>query len=257
MKQFNDAHATGLVAQCMKPITITNPVCTTEKVTVTFNRPVEGSGSVLTTILNHMASVFIAISSAVLICDDIEWAITNGAMYVGHNITIDMCNHEGEFIVEKMQFLKHSYMECDDGIYRAKRNIGCTLRSLGSIDKILEPVHLGVTTAEFSQMTDLERMDRFIGSVIAAEIHQPECFILSALRKRFPPITSTVFLDTCERHNFVCGSDSTVTLESMCRRYNFNAALASDFIELLMHLTVGDCVGHSILSQIYSVDYGL
>lgn len=271
MCKFSKEHADGLLAQCMKPLVIVNPCDEEEKMAIQFIRPLEGSGNVLTTILNHVANIFIVLSIGFRayekVNEDFTWLVEEdfhiAARRVGHNISLEDCNVNGHFCIEKMQFLKHSFMECEDGVYRSKKNISCTLRALGGIEDNLEARHLGVNAVQFSAMTYSERMDQFVSGVIQGECHEPGCIILDALRSRFS--LGTVLYDydfgsilTRVGNNTENGvSPYRVKTSSFKKRYEVSDGLLDELVDLIVHVKCGQIVAHEALSVMYRVDYGL
>lgn len=252
---FSLDYANGLMQQCQQPIHMVNPSDTSEEFILHLTRAFEGSGTVLTTILNHIASYCIALSIGYYMTRLApEQAITNGAALVGHMVT-----SEHALSVEHLQFLKYSPILATRGTVRKlipMRNLGAILRNLGSIDGDLLPKHLGMSPSEFSALPNAKRMDLFFGAVINSYKNEPQSQVMQALRIRFPfagsvpdyqsphAITSTIDY-----------SDWIVDESSLCVRYgveNFN-----DLSLVIGNLEVGDTYTLSSLAAIFRVDYSL
>jgi hypothetical protein len=274
---FNEDHAIGLIKQCMLPVTLLNPSDIREKIMIEFHSAFEGSGTVLTTILNHVASYLIAASCAVQmdLWDEPDDAIQHGASLVGHVVTVEnWC--DGTPVYEKIQFLKHSPLRRADGAgWVPCLNYGCIFRSLGSVDGDLNAVHLGMSQSDFAVLPWADRFKQFVGSVVRGMVHEPASRVLSALRERFGNAGVTVNkfsyeeeLMSAEQYSAAgvdlecltfgadCGNIH-VDESSLCRRYDITSADLDDLIAGIQSIRVGgDCVTEAV-TRFFAVDYGL
>lgn len=115
-----------LVNQCSTPITIYDLIDRKKKVTLKPNSPRLYSGSTLTTAINNLANILIALSIAESDCLSAEDVI-RAAAKAGYIVTCLDCSDW-----HKLQFLKHSPVIDTDGQLRALLNIGVLLRLSGT-----------------------------------------------------------------------------------------------------------------------------
>lgn len=124
------------IAQCKMPVRIQNPESTRshpvgEWITARPLYAMEFSGTILTTLLNNIASSSICVSidyhSRNLTQYDPLELVPKSAERVGYIVTLDPAEH-----YEDLQFLKLSFWEDDDGRLNSFLNLGCLLRSFGS-----------------------------------------------------------------------------------------------------------------------------
>lgn len=115
-----------LIRQCEQEITIFDRNNRQRHVTLKPNRPRLYSGSTLTTIINNLANIFIAlaISEADIKC---ERDVIKAAMRAGYVVTCEDCADW-----HKLQFLKHSPVYDTTGQIRALMNPGVLLRLSGA-----------------------------------------------------------------------------------------------------------------------------
>jgi len=202
MACFSPQRAIGLLRQCRLPIRVSNPHDKSNYFDIVFNGPFEGSGSVLTTILNHSGSLLAAFAFCYLMYamhelysvsqDLIEQCIKRGFAFVGHSVTIDRCEVGGELLFERLQFLKHSPVKLvtPSGVFLrwgAMQNLACVFRSLGTTWDSLTASKLGVTQAVFDTMSDEQRLTAMCWQVTQGLCHQPNNCVKEALYNRFTP----------------------------------------------------------------------
>lgn len=279
---FSKRRACGLLKQCMLPITIRNPNNPSEKLVVDFHSAFEGSGTVLTTVLNHVASYLIAVGVAIQLSSGLapEPAIEAGAAMVGHKVTCESWCDDGAPVFEKIQFLKHSPVLSTTGEWVPTLNFGCVLRSLGSIEGDLEPKHFGVTPSEFRAIPIQDRMDRFLGGVIKGLVHEPESRVMCALRSRFVDrgettldirrgvleVSGSVPSSRYERSAFLGIGDamrmkdrskSVLCEESLCRRYDIAQGDIDELVGHILEMKLGSVSVTAAATNFYRVDYGV
>jgi hypothetical protein len=199
MACFNPAGSIGLIKQCRLPIRVCNPADKDSHFDIHFKGPFEGSGSVLTTILNHSGSLLAAFAFCYLLSvyasqDELvlQQCIKRAFAYVGHSVTIDSCIVDGSIIFEKLQFLKHSpvRMVSRSGSFLrwgAMQNLACIFRSLGTTWDSLTSRKLGVSQSLFDKMTDDQRLDVMCWQVVQGLCNEPESAVKTALWERFEP----------------------------------------------------------------------
>jgi hypothetical protein len=254
---FDPEKAIGLVKQCTLPINVysrsrRNKLSIQRRGENGLVTPIEGSGTVLTTLNNFMV-MFLA--SLVYIQRGIYGdpvQIRRSGILVGLNLEVSD-NFQG--VPEKLQFLKYSPILCTDGRYHMVRNFGCILRSLGKIDGDLLASQLCVSTAEFNAMPWDKRMDKFVSSIIASYVHEPSSELMEALRTRFNGPNLKIKLESPMlegTHN------SYVVLEdSLCRRYDLSPQDFAYLASKIAHIKLGDVVVDEVLARIYNEDYSL
>jgi hypothetical protein len=187
ISNFSPQAAENLLGQCMETIYVSDPN-SAAKIKIKLETPFEGSGTVLTTILNHTASFMICSSIIEHFheFEDLDEMVAFSAKLVGHIVTLETCT-----FIESCQFLKHSPVRMVDGTLGSMQNLGCIFRSLGSVEGELTPVQLGLDSVDgkklFDSLTWEDKMNWFCGSVIAGMVHEPGNIIMDALRARFPP----------------------------------------------------------------------
>lgn len=270
LAQFNKARTKGLIEQCCKPILLINPCAGDEKLTIQFHGPFEGSGTVLTTILNHIASYNGAILSAYRISENlsknlglpVDSCIRQGYADIGHLVTCETCCVSGALVPEKMQFLKRSPI-WDGRKWIPTLNLGCILRSFGTLDSDMSAEQLALSQHEFKTMPWEDRMDCFLGGVVRGLVHEPDSCIVNALRERFTAGATTI------EHNNSLGVmlDGVGQASAVVDPEAFNASLAlrydlnvDDLYELATHIRNIKLGGVSVTkaaTNIYAVDYGL
>jgi len=282
LAQFSKARAAGLLRQCTLPITVRDPNSPSDGFTINFHSAFEGSGTVLTTILNHIGCFLGACASASFMkranpltnplgCDPAD-AILSGYRAVGHKVTIGAWGVWGqEPVYEKIQFLKRS------PLYDGKRwvpflNYGCILRSLGSVDGDMTPLQLSMTVEQF-RVTPLEkRMEIYWSSVVRGLVHEPSSPVLIALRERFltagtfttekfSVMESDVCFDSLDQASFnadrLCAPSAAGSSleEAMCARYGVSSLELQILCDQIRGLELGSrCVSRAA-TMIYNVDY--
>lgn len=119
------------IKQCEKPLKIFNPRNPREKVKLTnVGGPIEYSGTVLTTLLNNVATSAICLSIYVncrnVHSRNISSSIAKAAAAVGYKVTVEVAE-----VFEDVQFLKTSPTRCSNDV-SVFLNFGVILRSYGS-----------------------------------------------------------------------------------------------------------------------------
>jgi hypothetical protein len=252
LAQFSPEYAQGLIKQCMLPITLVNPSDHTEKWKIELNRAFEGSGTVLTTILNHVASYLIASAYAYFQSQlTTAEAIVEGAKKVGHLVTFDECERP-----EEIQFLKYSPIKNLSGEFVPVRNFGPILRNLGKVDGDLTHSKLGVTSADFNKMPTWERAERFFSSVVNSYVHEPASELLTALRERFPRVDRTPVDQVAVVLSSIDISNQELDPLSLAVRYP-GYGKVDELVQSIANLKVGTTVTSELLTTIYHRDYGL
>lgn len=274
MGKFNEDRAHGLLKQCMRPILVQNPDNMAEKFTLNFHGPFEGSGTVLTTVLNHVASYGIAHGIAKMMSslgDDVKPSdgqlrciIKRGASFAGHEVTADLCGAVGGVVIEKLQFLKRSPVDTNCG-WKATLNLGCIFRALGTVEGDLNHIRLGLEVKDFRRLDWQSKMDTFLAGVLRGLKHEPSCLILKALRERFLPISHGCSAQPGDIANvpwknpellYADNGGAIVNEESLGRRYGWHASEVDKLINQILIIKVGDVAVSTACSMMYNIDYG-
>jgi len=116
----------SLIKQCQTPITIHSRADPRNHVTLRPSNPRLYSGSTLTTAINNLANLLIALSVAESDCTNAQDVISAAAA-AGYIVTCDDCTDW-----HKLQFLKHSPVLDETGHLRPLLNIGVLLRLSGT-----------------------------------------------------------------------------------------------------------------------------
>lgn len=279
--QQHEARALGLIEQCMKPVRVENPMDPHEYFEIAMHGPLEGSGTTLTTPLNHTASYISAL--AVGFClnellalreddhiapslDDIRSSITTGAGLVGHKVTTSFCGDlAGNIIIEKAQFMKKSPMRTTAGNVVPTTNTGCVLRSLGLVQGDMLPEKLSLTPEVYESLSWQQRSDRFTAGVIHGFKHEPSNPILEALRSRFlsgtTPVSELerVFSLNNQRNpdllDLIDLSVDTISPASFQARYEFSDLELEELLAQIRSCRVGAINSSRACTKIYTVDY--
>jgi len=194
LREFRSDLALGLMRQCSNVINLVNPEDRNEVMRIEMATFFEGSGTVLTTILNHVAMYMIGSAAISLFgcrahCirdwKDIRRVIIESGVLFGHVLTVDACLDEDSFVPEKIQFLKRSPLQTLKGDYIPCLNYGTIFRGFGSLEGDMVADMVGLSVEEFKVMDWSERWDLFASRVIAGLVNEPSSVILKALRSRF------------------------------------------------------------------------
>lgn len=285
MAAIHPEHAEGLINQCMLPIRVVSPEDGADKVDIKFDGPFEGSGTVLTTVLNHLGTTLGCICSLrqfvfdvnnadpKLFGEDIDFgqSLVKGFRQIGHTITWASCMINGQFVPERLQFLKHSPCRTTSGEWVSVLNAGAMLRSLGSVEDDLLPRTIGANKSDFAKMTHDERINRFVGAVVAGHVHEHSTPLLAALRARFTPLGATLISSDEPVWAKEIRKDSVslefepeleersrgleLDVDSWMRRYGLEAHEVSEMVAAISDVRVGQHYKCTGFAKIYSVDY--
>jgi len=273
LRNYNSTRAAGLIRQCLKPFRIATPENPLSYVELKFDGPVEGSGSVLTTILNHIGSALIACSIVFELStmkqppitvseSELEDPCKNAASKIGHSITFDSCMPGGDVQFHHMQFLKRSPFLAGNR-WLPYMNLGCILRSFGTVEDDLEPGQVGKTHAEFVQLTNEQRINLRCAAIVNGWKYEPSNPIMTALRDRFGSISHKVELTDSQKYVFEVdknGSadysnlDNTIAIQA---RYGLSIEEMQELASQIRNVHVGQLYRSTAMAKILHVDYGV
>lgn len=250
---FDSDRAINLIRACNQPIRMIHPRSPGDVAVLNLRKPFEGSGTVLTTLLNHTASFCIALAFAYTHRDSVGERIIAGARFAGHEVTCE----DTHLVREKLQFLKFSPLFLSDGKYHMVRNLGCIFRSFGRVDTDLLPEHIGCTAAEFRSLDWDVRAQRFLSGVVQSFKYEPQSSPMQMLREVYNvPVDNFPESRLVDVEGYDL-SKLTVDDSSLNSRYDTSS---SDFVILtrqISELSVGRVIVADALTNIYRVDYGL
>lgn len=265
LDNFSPEQAKGLISQCMMPINVQNPSNREESFDLNFQGPFEGSGSVLTTILNHWGSYLGACGTAFQLANTLlpfEECVVRGHAGIGHSVTCESCTGGVGVVFEKMQFLKRSPLLTTDGVWSATMNYGTIFRGLGTTWDNLDAVKLGCTISEFKVMGNNQRMERMVSQVIGGLVHEPSTPIMDILRARF--CSATGDSEATSSFSLAFGSEvlatsscgARVDMQSFHRRYGTADHQIQELVTLLGSVNSGSTISLPIFDAFYGIDYG-
>lgn len=279
LSKFRKDLALGLVQQCSKIINLVNPENSDERMSIEMATYFEGSGTVLTTILNHVAMFMIGQVATCLFgmrrqtlrsWTDVRDLIMECGVCFGHVLSVEECMDGGSFVPEKMQFLKRSPVLTTRGHYVPAMNYGPIFRSFGSVEGDMVAEMVGLTALEFSELSWNERWDLFASRVVAGLVHEPDSVVLRALRSRYP-LTPKRYESWSEVSfakdrlqyggSYVTGdvnlADEQVEDVSLARRYGISVAEMEELASQINASAFGDVFPSSAVGAFFKVDYGL
>lgn len=255
-----------LLQQCCQPLKFNVPGDPSKNFSVKPASVFEGSGTVLTTVLNHTASVGIAICTALVLTRkvhsreviDIKQAIIDGGLLVGHKITVCSIEVDGVLEPSKFQFLKYSPMLAQHKVSKVEkyipvRNFGCIVKGFGQLKEPMQGRQLSVSTGAFSMMTMSEKFDKFLSGVVRGYCNEPSSPLLSALRTRFScqvDLVTTDFVLVEQNGDY---STYDVLPSSITARYGLENT--ADMVRTILDLQVGDVVTDYAMETFMVVDY--
>jgi len=277
--QFRSDLALGLMAQCANTINVVNPEDKDECMRVEMGTYFEGSGTVLTTILNHVAMYMIGQAAVALFgwrreslrCwQDISKLIIECGSCFGHILTVEPCLDGSQFCPERIQFLKRSPLQTTSGVYVPCMNYGPIFRSFGSVEGDMVAEMVGLDVDDFKALSWSERWDLFGSRVIAGLVNEPSSIILRALRQRYS-CTPKNFSSWSEvdfaRERLQYGgiqetgcddwSKETIDPSSLARRYDCSVYDLECLASQIRASAFGDVYPSVAVSNFFRTDYGV
>jgi len=255
MSSFDCERAIGLVEQCKKDIQLKSA---DGKRTMKWHsqyrgvrKPIETSGTVLTTSNNFMVMLLVGISFAHGGVYTKEGILSAGKL-VGVNLDVSPNFFD---CVEKMQFLKKSLHYADDGELVLAQNIGSVLRSFGKFFGDMEPKMLNMTLKEFMATSWSTRFEIYCSNVIAGYVHEPSSILMDALRERFRSPTSKVESSCFVEKDTI--QVKRVSDSSLAARYGVTESDLKVLADQIRSLALGTIIVSETLTAIYNIDYSL
>jgi len=240
-----------LVEQCTYQLAIRSVANRGAKVVIKPLSPRLYSGSTITTAINNLANLGIAVAAITAVlalgpnptAAQVGAAIIAGARSAGYIVTLDTCDRP-----EQLQFLKHSPIQDVTGVYRPMLNLGVLLRLSGACKKDLPG--RGAIKPRAQQFQHALLNGLYTGSKFP---------LLTAMRARVPnkpskPIQKAVDLLLRDRHLATRPVDFTDT--EICRRYSLDTAFVAE-VQALGTVDFEEQIGNAALARVLEVDYGL
>lgn len=238
------------VLQCELPLHLVNPVDKHETIVGKPVRPIEFSGTTLTTVLNNIANMAIGLSIysqyANWNYDDCMSGIERCAFSAGYVAPAALCES-----VDDLQFLKHSPALVDGDVV-VYQNLGVMLRAFGQCDG-----DLPMFTRRERGIR--ERSEKFSRGLVSTFKHAGETSFLRALRARYPPCSSFehhIRRDLLSRTHSD-GITDFVPDEAVCRRYKLTLSEFEELCTLTSQSQFGDRIFCVAAQKILKLDYGL
>lgn len=266
MSGFCAPAAIGLVKQCMRPILAHNPGKNIrEYFEFILRRAFEGSGTVLTTLLNCIASYLIAFTVAsFLVVDEgtddaelqdmTEELLHSAAQHVGHAISVESAMDGGVIIYERLTLLKRFPVRTTQGEWTHSICFGCVTRSLGTMKHAACARVFGVDQDTFEHMSHYERMKSYTSGVVQSYVHEPRSELMDTLRHVFTAKT-VVRVEQSPLREDVDRAHLTLDPYSINRRYPNYVIGVGSLCNALESVQVGDDISSELLSDFYRVDY--
>lgn len=280
LSQFSPELALGLCSQCANVIKLTNPENPDELCEIYMHSLFEGSGTVLTTILNHVAMYMIAQAALVLFgskrtlissWEEVSFLVEKAGMAFGHVLSVEPARDSLGFCPEKIQFLKRSPLRLTTGEYVPVLNYGTIFRGFGSIEGDLTADMVGMSVVEFAQLSKEKRAEVFLSGVVAGLKNEPNSIVLSALRRRFDKLPGSIAgvwenLDSSKfssqtaklfnEEEWFPSLGGDVETSSLCRRYNLTTSELAAFAGKISNARIGYLYPDVCVGAFASVDYG-
>lgn len=229
-----------LVEQCQLPIRLEDARDRARVLVLKPAHPRLYSGSTITTAINNLANISIALAVALNPMD----SPAVSARLAGYNVTAERCD-----VVEDLQFLKHSPVLTTDDEYQPLLNIGVLMRLSGSCK------------GDLPGTGDLHaRAADFQAALIQGVSTYSRYTLLDNMRSVYP--SSTVVAQQAVRRElgddpkFTMGALSQFVDESIYKRYRLTDLEIEEVLDFSRG-TVGYNYGGTAFSKILAKDYGL
>jgi len=260
---FGDTAWDGLMkracSQCKQPLLIRNPENSEEWITALVDFEKEFSGTILTTLLNNIASSAICLSIVHRLLSGPQQStssvVSDSAFAVGYVVTAESC--EGP---EDLQFLKMSFWEDEDGLLHSFLNVGAMIRGFGTC-WMDYPLNL-------KRKERLEDAIRFRNwGVLQGYKNSGSNDLLEALRaspgcqRPGARYNGTVALTQLSRELAHKAWDSEsprlpVPVSAILARYRISQQEWSELCAITRRGDVGDIIHHAVVQSVLHRDYG-
>lgn len=224
-----------LVAQCCLPLRVVSIANPQHVVLMKAEDPVLCSGATITTAINNLANISIAVA----IADNPNLHPVDAARLAGYNITLQECVKP-----QDLQFLKCSPTLTTTGRWMPVLNPGVFLRASGACKGDLP----GRGPWE-------KRAALFQGSLLQGYMSKMSNPWLEHQRKRFP-VNGNKLAHEAFEYKLVNEKSFTVTNRELFARYDLDDVEYEDVMAFL-DCGTGDQIGNAGLAKILNKDYGV
>jgi len=226
-----------LLAQCAGSVTVRNPDCRSELVELLPTCYMEYSGTRITTVLNNLASVAVALGIAEEYAnldyevDDHVNTIIKGASRYGYIIS---CAERRSW--NSVSFLKRSFNGTVSWV-----NYGTILRSFGTVHGTpTAECFTGMSHATFLKTSPCELVLILIKMTLDGLVNEPPSLLTNALRSRLDLPLQT----------------ETLSRDDLKERYGGEDFEWAALYDALASIKFGDVIRLTILENIFNTDYG-
>jgi hypothetical protein len=224
------------VDQCKNNFVLSQPERKTNKISFVPKRPIEFSGTTLTTLLNNFASLIISLKTHLDGSKTGKYDISGSAYATGYIVTNSV-----KSCLEECQFLKHSW-DTSLGTPKSFLNLGCILRSFGTCRGDLPG------SGEI-----LKRAFIWNSSLMDAYIHCGENTITAALRRVYNSKKHYRLPGDITKHGSL-GKRGQISDQALTKRYSCSIV---ELEELATHISRPFGIHNSpLIRRIYHTDYG-
>jgi len=241
-----------LVEQCRLPIKVRDVNHKSRRVQLEYVHPRLYSGSTITTAINNLANILIAvaISEADFSNGNVGDIVTTAALRSGYVITSEKCE-----TYHDLQFLKHSPVIDEEGNLRPLLNIGVLLRMSGTCRGDLP----GRKT---ESLTD--RAQLFQQGLLQGAYPRVSFPLIDNMKRQPSPTLSTRTHDQVNsrikkmfEHKVNADEFFSVDSVEMWQRYRLTEQQIFEVEEVFGNMTVRQHLSSQALGQILQIDYGL
>lgn len=207
------------------------------------------SGHTGTTSVNNVANmgIWLAIRRAIEgmpqlpLKAEIPEIVRRAGEAAGYIVKLEICEY-----AEDLQFLKHSPGVSVNG-YVPFLNFGTMLRSLGT--------HVGDLPPVYGAKADLQtRAEAFTSDVVKSFVHAGDTELLTALSHLVIGLNSRA--NIAHKAKFSIGVESSVSRESILRRYRLSDGEYDELIELVSNCGYNSWIRCVAVDKILAKDYG-
>lgn len=234
----------GLLSQISRVVRISNPSNRKEFVLWRFITYYLVSGTVLTTLVDTLASLMVIAAFCAAYTAGVREADAFADWFaaIGLCVTVEYYDR-----FEQSTMLKRHPVRLESGRWAAPLALGCLLKRFGLVDTDLSKVP-GDTLED--------RCATFLGGVVESWKGEPGHPLLDVLRERFPVRHGFNLVDQDERLNNKCCSER-VDLESLLACYGADLGEYCEAVEIAKELTIGSVAKCAFLEKVFAKDYGL
>lgn len=234
----------GLLSQVSQRVRTSNPNDKKEYIIWRFITYYLVSGTVLTTLVDTLASFMVVAAFAAAYTSGVREAVdfTEWFAAVGLCVTVEFYDR-----FEQSTMLKRHPMRLESGVIAAPLALGCLLKRFGLIDTDISKIP-GLTLED--------RCATFLGGVVESWKGEPGHPLLDVLRERFPVRHGFTVLNEDERLTKDL-SHERVDLESLLACYGASLGEYYEAVEIAKELQIGSIAQCAFLQKVFAKDYGL